>query len=180
MSNPAVVVLTYKRRNYLLRTLDSLVACPGLKGFELYVSQDGEVPDLGDLPSLYSATGLTLFRHPRLALLAPDQSATAYLAQHYKWVLDKLFLERGHSHVVVLEDDMLVSPDFLSLFSETAPLLDSDPSLLCVSSWNDNGMGNLVADNRRLMRTDYFPGLGWMTNRRVWTELSPIFPLDQW
>lgn len=180
MSNPAIVVLTYKRRNYLLRTLDSLVACPGLADYKLYVSQDGSTPDLGDLPALYSAVGLQLFRHPRVALLTPDQSATAYLAQHYKWVLDKLFLELGHSHVVVMEDDMVVAPDFLRLFAETAPLLDTDPSLMCVSSWNDNGMARLVADNTRLMRTDYFPGLGWMTNRRVWDELSPLFPLDQW
>jgi len=180
MSNPAIVVLTYKRRNYLMRTLDSLVDCPGLSDFKMYVSQDGNVPDLTDLPSRYSSAGLQLFHHPRVALMSPDQSATAYLAQHYKWVLDKLFDELGHSHVVVMEDDMLVSPDFLSLFAETAPLLDSDPTLWCVSSWNDNGMKNLVADNRRLMRTDYFPGLGWMTNKAVWNELSPKFPLDQW
>lgn len=28
----------------------------------------------------------------------------AYVAQHYKWTLDRIFLERGHSHAIVLED----------------------------------------------------------------------------
>jgi alpha-1,3-mannosyl-glycoprotein beta-1,2-N-acetylglucosaminyltransferase len=185
MVNPAIVVLTYKRRSYLLRTLDSLMVTPGLQQFTLYVSQDAgpDVPDISDLPAKYSAADLHILRHPRVALLTYDQTATAYLAQHYKWVLDRLFLSadgRRHSHVVIMEDDMTVSPDFLTLFSETAPLLDSDPTLMCVSSWNDNGMSNLVADPRRLMRTDYFPGLGWMTNRAIWAELSPKFPLDQW
>jgi len=184
--NPAIVILTYSRRAYLLRTLDSLVIAPGVEKFTLYVSQDAgpSVPDLSDLPLKYSGSDLHLMRHPRTPLLSQDQGATAYLAQHYKWVLDRLFLSREfgrrHSHVVIMEDDMLVSPDFLTLFAETAPLLDTDPTLLCVSSWNDNGMTKLVADSRRLMRTDYFPGLGWMTNRRVWAELSQNFPLDQW
>jgi alpha-1,3-mannosyl-glycoprotein beta-1,2-N-acetylglucosaminyltransferase len=183
--NPAIVILTYSRRKYLLRTLDSLVIAPGVEKFTLYVSQDAgpKVPDLSDLPLKYSGSDLHLMRHPRTPLLSPDQSATAYLAQHYKWVLDRLFLAehgRRHSHVVIMEDDMLVASDFLTLFSETAALLDSDPTLWCVSSWNDNGMTNLVADQRKLMRTDYFPGLGWMTNRNIWAELSPSFPLDQW
>jgi alpha-1,3-mannosyl-glycoprotein beta-1,2-N-acetylglucosaminyltransferase len=181
MSNPAIVILTYKRKAYLLRTLDSLMAAPGVDAYTLYVSQDGSEPDLSDLAERYKAQHeLTLLNHPRLPLMVADQGATAYLAQHYKWVLDLLFLTKNHSHVVIMEDDMIVSPDFLTLFSETAHLLDTDPTLFCVSSWNDNGMKRLVADPTRLMRTDYFPGLGWMTNAVIWSELSPIFPLDQW
>ena len=35
---------------------------------------------------------------------------------------------------------MQFSPDFLHMFAATAILLDKDPSLWCVSSWNDNGL----------------------------------------
>lgn len=107
-------------------------------------------------------------------------SHSCFLLFHLCALQDKLFLEHGHSHVVIMEDDMIVAPDFLALFKETAPLLDTDPTLFCVSSWNDNGFTRFVSDPTRLMRTDYFPGLGWMTNRAVWAELSPKFPLDQW
>jgi hypothetical protein len=47
---------------------------------------------------------------PRVAALAAEQAGHAWLAQHYKWGLDKVFLEEQHSHVVVVEDDMLFSP----------------------------------------------------------------------
>lgn len=87
MTNPAIVVLTYTRRHYLLRTLDSLTACPGLSDFSLYVSQDGQHPDLTDLPAKYSGSNLHLLHHTRKWLLSADQSGTAYLAQHYKWLL---------------------------------------------------------------------------------------------
>ena len=45
------------------------------------------------------------------------------------------------------------------------PVLDADPSLLCVSSWNDNGQAQFVADPEALYRSDFFPGLGWMLNK---------------
>lgn len=60
-----------------------------------------------------------------------------------------------------------MSPDFLSLFQETAWLLEADPSLWCVSAWNDLGFQGVATNHKRLFRTDYFPGLGWMLRREV-------------
>ena len=152
--------------------------CEGFSRFRLYVSQDGSSPDLTQLLSPYP--NLTLMHRQREALLSPTQGGTAYLAQHYKWAFDELFFRRQHSHVVVVEDDMLVSPDFFLLFRDAAPLLDEDPTVFCVSSWHDNGRRGLVYDPHRLFRTSYFPGLGWMMRRALWDELHSIFPLDQW
>ena len=36
-----------------------------------------------------------------------------------------------------------------------------DPTLQCVSAWNDNGKDGFVLDPKQLYRTDVFPGLGW-------------------
>jgi alpha-1,3-mannosyl-glycoprotein beta-1,2-N-acetylglucosaminyltransferase len=127
-----------------------------------------------------------------------------------RFVLEALFIERGHSHVVLVEDDMIFSRDFALYFEQLAPLLDQytlppclvtqhesastssqlsrhlvthtclfgvvvrDPSLWCVSSWNDNGFVHLVEDSSRLFRTDYFPGLGWMLTRRLWDEVQHL------
>ena len=44
-------------------------------------------------------------------------------------------------------DDLDVSPDFFEYFAATYPILRNDPSLWCVSAWNDNGKGNMVADD---------------------------------
>jgi hypothetical protein len=32
-----------------------------------------------------------------------EQAGHAWLAQHYKWGLDRAFLKRQHSHVIVIE-----------------------------------------------------------------------------
>ncbi len=61
---------------------------------------------------------------------------------------------------------------------QTSQLLDTDPGLLCVSAWNDNGVQDIARDQSRLFRTDYFPGLGWMINSRAWSELAPKWPVN--
>jgi len=179
MPSPAVVILTYNRARYLTETLTSLTSTPGHEHFRLYVSQDGSQPDLTDLSQQF---GFIYLRRERKPLLQPDQSATAYLAQHYKSILSRLFdpNQMNHSHVIVIEDDMIFSPDFFTLFIDTADLLNRDPSVFCISSWNDNGFRQLVVDSKRLFRTSYFPGLGWMLRREFWNEIVNDFPLDQW
>ena len=47
---------------------------------------------------------------------------------------------------------MLFSPDFLALFEATGPLLELDPSLWCISSWNDNGLSSFDWNASRLVR----------------------------
>ena len=59
---------------------------------------------------------------------------------------------------------------FLAFFEATAPLLRADPTLWCVSSWNDNGFAPIAKDNTRLFRTNYFPGLGWMLRKQLWVS----------
>jgi alpha-1,3-mannosyl-glycoprotein beta-1,2-N-acetylglucosaminyltransferase len=78
---------------------------------------------------------------------------------------------------------MLVAPDFFSMMQATAPVLHADPSLMCVSAWNDNGLKGVVsaADSAdELRRTSVFPGLGWMLTRRLWEELRDKWPAAFW
>ena len=85
------------------------------------------------------------------------QPGHAWLSQHYKWALDKAFLEKQHSHVIIVEDDMLFSPDFLHFFAATAVLLEQDPSLWCISTWNDNGLKNFDWDPMRMVHIPPMP-----------------------
>jgi len=85
-----------------------------------------------------------------------------------------------NENVIVLEDDMVLSPDFLSYFNALEPFLRNDPSIFCISSWNDFGQMKYSKDPKRIFRTSYFPGLGWMLNKRIWVELSPKFPSNMW
>jgi alpha-1,3-mannosyl-glycoprotein beta-1,2-N-acetylglucosaminyltransferase len=74
-----------------------------------------------------------------------------------------------------------IAPDFFEYFAAMAPLLDADASLLCASSWNDNGQRGHVSDPSALLRTDFFPGLGWMLTAATWRELRDAgWPAAWW
>jgi len=65
---------------------------------------------------------------------------------------------------------MELAPDFFPYFEATGRLLASDPTLYCISSWNDHGQAKFVRDERQLYRSDFFPGLGWMLTKAMWME----------
>jgi alpha-1,3-mannosyl-glycoprotein beta-1,2-N-acetylglucosaminyltransferase len=102
--------------------------------------------------------------------MQPDQSAPeiepghghflAYyrIARHYKWAFNHLFNSMEYKQLVVIEDDMEVSPDFFHYFEAFLPVLRSDPTLMCVSAWNDNGKGDVASDPSAFYRSDFFPG----------------------
>lgn len=113
-----------------------------------------------------------------------DSVAAAYaaLAQHYAFALDRLFqLDANFQRVIILEEDLHISDDFFGYFQALAPLLDQDPTLLAISAYNDNGLRNKVHDPLRLLRSDFFPGLGWMMTRNLWIqELRQKWPWAYW
>ncbi|XP_076013253.1 alpha-1,3-mannosyl-glycoprotein 2-beta-N-acetylglucosaminyltransferase b [Genypterus blacodes] len=104
------------------------------------------------------------------------------IARHYRWALNQVFNTFSQSTVVIVEDDLEVAPDFFEYFRALYPILRSDPSLWCVSAWNDNGRDALVnpAKAELLYRTDFFPGLGWMLLKEMWDELEPKWPSAFW
>ena len=64
-------------------------------------------------------------------------------------------------YMIIIEEDLDVSLDFFYYFSQTLPLMDSDPSLYCVSAWNDQGYDHSCQDPALLYRVETMPGLGW-------------------
>ena len=93
------------------------------------------------------------------------------IARHYGWALNQIF-KVGFDSAIIVEDDLSVAPDFFEYFMATHPILKRDPTLWCVSAWNDNGKRELIDESAKdlLYRTDFFPGLGWMLTKKLWDE----------
>ena len=60
--------------------------------------------------------------------------------------------------------------------------MERDPSIYCVSAWNDNGKEDTVDPQATdlLYRTDFFPGLGWLITKKIWKEMETKWPLGFW
>lgn len=169
-----MLMIVHGRPEQLNRTLHSLYAVRGFSKDRLFVSQDGHDPNVS---ALIRQEGLKLAVHDdNLPEYFDDmqkwQIAAARIALHYKWSLERAFsaFDAEAPGFIILEDDLLFSPDFLDYFHSVAPLLEDDRSLWLASAWNDNGFEHLVHDTKALHRTTFMPGLGWLMPRRVWEE----------
>ncbi|CAL5321537.1 unnamed protein product [Camellia sinensis] len=180
----AVVIMACNRADYLGRTVESILKYQSsvASKYPLFVSQDGEDPRVRSKALSYNQ--LTYMQHldyEPVHTERPGELIAYYkIARHYKWAMDQLFYKHNFSRVIILEDDMEIAPDFFDYFEAAATLLDSDKSIMAVSSWNDNGQKQFVHDPYVLYRSEFFPGLGWMLSKSIWDELSPKWPKAYW
>lgn len=168
----ALMVLACCRPAYLRRALESIErAGRDPVQFPEFVAIDGEDQQVIGVAKEKAGEGGVLV-HSRRGELAEARRGGSYglIATHYKWALEEIFEVMGYERVLVVEDDVEVSPDFFALFEATAPLLDDDPSLMCVSAYNDHGQ--IPGDPFAFHRTDIFPGTGWMMTRRTSREIN--------
>lgn len=175
-----MVLLAYQRSEVLRRTLTSLFEVVGFSREDVLVAQDGEDIDVTKILTEYSLTRVVHHQAPVKG--ERWKIGATRIARHYKWAIDAaLRFFTAAPGVVIAEDDLIFAPDFLEYFHAAAPLLDYDKTLWIVSAWNDNGFAHIVLDAKRLLRTDFMPGLGWLMPRRLWThELRAKWPSLHW
>lgn len=150
--------------------------------FPLCVSVDGGVHSIVQFAAAFNyASGLQVVVNTRDPGRCNETEVFCNIAAHYQALLELFFVCNSAPRLLFLEEDLQIAPDFFSYFGATAPLLDSDPGLMCVSAWNDHAGGKGRASNLFvLQRTDIFPGLGWMLTAAVGRELLPDWPRQLW
>uniref|UniRef100_A0A7S4EHE9 alpha-1,3-mannosyl-glycoprotein 2-beta-N-acetylglucosaminyltransferase n=1 Tax=Pseudo-nitzschia australis TaxID=44445 RepID=A0A7S4EHE9_9STRA len=198
-----LLIITYNRPEYLSRTLAHVLeTIPQPCGFgcPVVVSEDGNLESnkklLLSFKQKFEAKGIPLIHihheNKKIGLKGGKVNAYVELAKHIGWALSQVFdgtlvsldsQQKQHplpQRLMLLEEDIEVAPDFFSYMESTSTLLDNDPTLFAVSAFNDNGhLEN--GDPKRLLRSDFFPGLGWMMTRNLWkNELQSKWPNGYW
>ncbi|XP_054162625.1 alpha-1,3-mannosyl-glycoprotein 2-beta-N-acetylglucosaminyltransferase-like [Oppia nitens] len=185
--DPVICVLLFAcNRITIKRNLDQLLKYrPNPRNFPIVVSQDcGHEPTRKVIQSY--GEQLTLIRQPDqsdIPLTGKAKKFKGYykIARHYGWALNQTFHTLNYDTVIIIEDDLDLSPDFFEYFRALYPLLKTDPTLYCISAWNDNGKDGLVSNEAdKLFRSDFFPGLGWMLTKDIWLEFENKWPKAFW
>lgn len=184
---PIAVLVLACDRSSVRRCLDKLLRYrPSARRFPLIVSQDCGHAETARVIASYGAA-VAHIRQPDLSDIAVPPEHRKFqgyyrISRHYRWALGQVFRTFRYRAAIVVEDDLEVAPDFFEYFQAALPLLKGDPSLWCVSAWNDNGKDGLVDAARAelLYRTDFFPGLGWLLLAELWDELEPKWPPAFW
>ena len=128
--------------------------------FPLFIAQDGDHDGVKQLAASVSSR----YHYVQHLEETPPKTRTrerwddaAYyrISAQYRFALSELFDGLGYPRVIVLEDDMELAPDFFSYFEALGKVMDADPSVYAVSSWNDNGQKPHAWDDRRVYRSDF-------------------------
>lgn len=185
--NVLPVLLFACNRVSVNKALDELISYrPSKEKYPIIVSQDCGDKETAKVIASYGDQIISI-KQPDLSepqVPTKEKKFRGYfkIARHYGWALNQTFNTMGYKQVIIVEDDLEISPDFYQYFSATLPILRKDKSLWCVSAWNDNGKAGLIDENSAdlLYRTDFFPGLGWMITKDLWDELSVKWARSYW
>lgn len=153
--NPIIGILVFAcNRVTVRRNIDQLLKyrpSNQTHSFPIVVSQDcGHAPTKKVIESY--GDQLKLIQQPDQSdypLKGKEKKFKGYykISRHYKWALNQMFNTLNYNSVIIVEDDLDISPDFFEYFRSLYPILKEDPTLWCISAWNDNGKEALVSDN---------------------------------
>ncbi|XP_052090612.1 protein O-linked-mannose beta-1,2-N-acetylglucosaminyltransferase 1-like isoform X1 [Mytilus californianus] len=141
--------------NAIVRTMETTLMQPGIKPNMVLVAYDENFPEYGELSTLFGFHNISV------------KASTTYVD-----VLDKA-IEAGwdyfdvKDHIIIIEEELILAPDFLSFMQQCLNVFDSDPTILAVSGWNYNGYDVTSGDREAVYRVEEFPGLAFMLRRNV-------------
>jgi GNT-I family len=170
-----LLVFTFQREDYLAQTLSQIlkhipksctIGCP------IVVSQDGYKKEVAEVIARFQneyqgVIPIIHWQHEpaKVSGMAWEQGYKK-LAIHYGWALERIFknyaatvsqdnLTPRPDRVIILEEDLMISPDFFHYFAAMIPLLEKPESnVFTISAFNDNGKEGMVKDLKRVLHGD--------------------------
>ncbi|XP_052781586.1 protein O-linked-mannose beta-1,2-N-acetylglucosaminyltransferase 1-like isoform X2 [Mya arenaria] len=148
-SSPILIVPGFNH-NALVQTMETTIMQPGVKPDNVVVAWDEKFPEHAELADMFMFKNISI-------------SGTLEYSEHVIKAIDQVSrMFTKHKYLIVLEEELMLSPDFLYFLAQCTPALDQDDSLLGVSAFNYNGFENSGGNRSLLYRVEDFPGLGFM------------------
>lgn len=167
-----IIIMASNRPHYLEKTICRLLTIDGINSNKIIVFVDGFHSLIEAMADVFN---ITVYFNYQFC------TRNCRISQHYKQSLIKAFdLNPKSNATIILEEDLLVSNDFLNYMAQMYNILLHDHTLYCISAWNDLGYNHTVSKNQSLLyRIEGMPGLGWMLSRKIYEELIKKWPNEK-
>jgi GNT-I family len=162
-----IAVFAYRRSDHLRRTLESLQRCAGFSECPLYVFGDGAKgdADAADVAAVRSVARSLLGDRAEYRWSPENRGLSASVIAGVSAVLEK------HDRIIVVEDDMELSPGFLEYMTAALRRYAGEPRVMQVSGHMfdvPEFAGRDVA-----VMLPFTTSWGWATWRRAWAQFDP-------
>ena len=135
LNHPPIAVITFNRPDRLADSLQQLICEAGAWPERVTVFSDADSKaDVDASQKVCDQYGVPL--RSRVDIAKPE-STRSRITQHYSYIMRTLVLSQRAKHIVILEDDLIVSRDFVEYMEQAAAIMDKDRSIVCASAWND-------------------------------------------
>ncbi|XP_064605154.1 protein O-linked-mannose beta-1,2-N-acetylglucosaminyltransferase 1-like [Liolophura sinensis] len=153
-----IIIVPGLNHNSLVKTLETTSMQSGINPEMVFLLWDEQFPEYADLADIFG------FKDIRL----PSQKSYENLLLA---AIKKVWSQfHDKNYIIVLEEEILLGPDFLLFMAQCKEALDKDESLLAVSAWNPNGYETMSGNVSQLLRVEDFPGLGFLMKRSAFEK----------
>lgn len=156
-----VALFVYDRADNTRRTLQALTASTLARETEVYVFSDGGKDERSWARVREVRRVVREFAHPFKSFTLVERPENFYLERNITEGIAEVF--RSHDRIIVLEDDIVTSPYFLSYMNEAFDLYRDVPRVMHVA-----GFTNLCLADVPFYFTPHMSGWGWGTWRDRW------------
>jgi len=167
MSNAPIIVFAYTRLDHLRRTIESLRANPQAAQSALVIACDGPKREVDkaacDAVQQYAHEVRDGFQSIEVWASPKNRGLAASLTSGVSAMLQQ------HERVIVVEDDLEVSPYFLQYMNEGLDLYANEEQIAAIH-------GYIYPVRQTLPETFFLKGAdcwGWATWRRAWRHFEP-------
>jgi hypothetical protein len=172
MNSTAVALFGYNRPGHIKNCLEGLVSNKDFSLFPIYIFLDGMKPGESEIKHLSVAKVCEAFSKKFSNITVIQSYENLGLRKSIISNLDNLFKE--YSKVITLEDDLLISEDFLIYMNQALLQFQSDALIGSISGFREGFFppylkSDLVAANRHCC-------WGWATWRDRWEKVNWHMP----
>jgi Glycosyltransferase like family 2 len=167
MNYAPIAIFVYKRPDHTRRTIEALVQCPEFAESPLYVFCDGakKPEDQAAIDETRAVVRLIVGERATMIEAAQNQGLANSIIAGVSKLLDEF------DRVIVLEDDLVVSPRFLSYMNAALETYQNESLVMQVSGY----MFPIkeIASQTEAMFLPFTASWGWGTWRRAWNYFDP-------
>ncbi|XP_014248464.1 protein O-linked-mannose beta-1,2-N-acetylglucosaminyltransferase 1-like [Cimex lectularius] len=153
------IVIAGKSITTLVLTLQSVVYQPGIHSASVFVLQEEGEEEIYKLTKVFNFQPLII-----------NSTSTV---PNYKIHFGLNFIHENFptkKFVIVIEEGLLLSPDYLFYLAQLVPVLERDETLLGISGWNPYGYNSTSGNPYLAYRVEDFPGLGFLIKMDVFVK----------